>query len=649
MKDKSRRKFLKNSAFMGYTMFISAPQILAKEHNIAVVNTFPESRGLKNLPKDFDRMRREPLFADIELDCDVLVAGGGLAGISAALSSARKGMKTILIQDRSRLGGNASSEIKMHPLGVNPLKVGWREGGIIEELKLDNAKKNPQLSWEMWDFLLYDKCVSEPNIRLMLDTSVCGAKVKNGKIKKVFARSETSRTNYSISAKIFIDATGDSRLALEAGANFMTGRETSKTYSESLSDFDPQGTRQGSTLIFTSRLHDKPMPFTPPTWAKKITEKDMMFRGVKGDGLSYGYWWIELGGVYDAIKDTEHLRFELLSIVMGVWDFIKNSGKYPEAENRAIETIGMIPGRRDTFRIQGDSIFTQNDIEGNWKDMPDAVAVGGWSMDDHPAEGFYASERRPCRQKAHIPYYNIPFSIMRSKDIENLMMAGRNISCSHVAFSSTRVMSTCAAIGQAVGTAAALCCKYSISPRELGTQKIKELQQELLKDDQTIIGIKNQDPLDLAPSATITASDSINSSTPENIISGINLDSPNENKNRWVAPANKKQWIKLSWDSPKKLNRLHITFDSGNTSLAQTNSDYLLKTMVRGAQPSLVKDFIVSATLPNGSKKQLAKVSDNYQKLIKLPFEQISVKEIKLEILATNGSENIIVKEIRAY
>ena len=646
-----RRKFFGASALVGYTLAVKAPQTLAAGAETASKCVpFAAGRGLDGLEKNYMRMANEPLMGEEELSCDLLVAGGGLSGIAAAISAARHGKKVILVQDRSRLGGNASSEIKMHPLGVNPQKVGWREGGIIEELKLENAERNPQLSWEVWDFMLYDKCVSEPNIKLLLDTSVYGARTGGGKIKSVFARSESSRMNYKITAPMFIDATGDSRLALEAGASCMTGRETPETYGESLSGFDPQGTRQGSTLIFTSRLYDKPMPFKAPKWAKKIYPKDMKFRNITGDGLSYGYWWVELGGMYDAIKDTERLRFELLSIVMGVWDYIKNSGEYPAAANRAIESIGMIPGRRETFRIRGDYVMTQNDIEGGWRRFDDAIAVGGWSMDDHPAEGFYASDRPPCRQKGHVPFYNIPFSVLRCKDIDNLMMAGRNISCSHVAFTSTRVMSTCAAVGQAAGTAAALCLDFDCTPRELAADKsrLNLLQQTLLKDDQTILGIANSDPEDIARSAKISSSPSIDGSAPQNVISGVNLDKPGENKNRWVADAASKPWIKLEWDSPRTVSKVQIIFESGNTSLAQTNSDYLLKTMVRGPQPTIVKDFTLSAMSPDGSLKVISTVKDNYQKLVRLNFPPEKIKSLRLDISATNGSPKAIVKEIRA-
>ncbi len=645
MKKIKRRNFLSSMlASAGFSVVVTAPSSsIARVHNatqkkIKASKSFPYAQG-------------EHLMTRTELECDVLVAGGGLSGICAALSAARHGSKVVLIQDRSRLGGNSSSEIKMHPLGVNPLNTGWREGGIIEELKLENAANNPQLSWEMWDFLLYDKCVSEKNITLLLDTTVCAVEKNGNKISKAFARCDTSRQIYEISAKIFIDTTGDCRLAMEADAEVMSGREGSKKYGESLADFDPIGTRQGSTLLFTSKLCDSPVPFKAPPWARKITPEQMKYRGIKGDGLASGYWWIELGGDCDAIAENEKLRFELLAIVLGVWDYIKNSGKFPEAAHRALDTISMVPGRRDSYRIVGERIMTQHDIMGKWKDFDDAVAVGGWSMDDHPAKGFNAPDRRPCRQYAKIPFYNIGFSSMYSKDVENLMMAGRNISCSHVAFTSTRVMSTCSAMGQAVGTAAAICVKKNITPSELRNNKteLKQLQQTLLRDDQTIIGIKNEDPLDLARSAIATSSISTNGSSPTNALSGINFDSLKSIANSWIAPISAKPSIQLSWKNSTKISSVQLTFFSGNKALSQSLSDYLLKHMHRGAQKELPRDFNLVAILENGAEVEIAKIRDNFQRLVRVNFKTVLAKALRVDFLATNGDKNVILNEIRAY
>ena len=186
-------------------------------------------------PADFDKIApRDAAFAaaerhmrEVRLETDIVVAGGGLAGVCAAIAAARHGARVVLVQDRSRLGGNSSSEVKMHVVGANQhtARPGWRESGLIEELRLADAVNNPQRCWELWDLLLYDKVVSEPNITLLLETTVFSANVKDGRITEVAARCDKSEHLYRIRAGMFCDCTGDSRLGLEAGADMKSGRE----------------------------------------------------------------------------------------------------------------------------------------------------------------------------------------------------------------------------------------------------------------------------------------------------------------------------------------------------------------------------------------------------------------------------------------
>ena len=242
----------------------------------------------------------------VELQADVLVAGGGLAGICAAISAARLGSKVVLVQDRSRLGGNASSEVKMHPRGS---RFGFREGGIVEEICLDHGYQNGQYSWEVWDLILYDKVIREPNIRLLLDTAVYRVEKMKDRIDSVWARCDKTEHLYHVQATMFIDCTGDSRLGFEAGAEMRVGREPSSMFGESLADYDAPGTTQGSSILFTAREHDQEMYFEAPSWARSIGAEDLKHRSVGTESWEYGYWWIELGGIYDTIRDNELLRF----------------------------------------------------------------------------------------------------------------------------------------------------------------------------------------------------------------------------------------------------------------------------------------------------------------------------------------------------
>src|SRR5215831_3468207 len=480
--------------------------------------------------------RPGPNMTLVELSTDVFIAGGGLAGVCAALSAARNGSKVVVVQDRSRLGGNSSSEVKMHVVGANShrSRPGWREGGLIEELRLDDAVNNPQRCWELWDLLLYDKLVSEPNITLLLETVLYAVDVKNGRIQRVLARCDKSEHLYRITAPIYLDCTGDSRLGLEAGAEFRTGRETRSEFNESLAPPQADQETLGSSILFTSKLHHSPMPFVPPKWARKVTKEHLRFRNVGPENWEYGYWWIEWGGDKDTIRDNERIRFELLSIVTGVWDYIKNSGEFPESAQWAMDWVGMMPGKRGSRRLTGDVVLTQADLmRGAWDD---AVAMGGWPMDDHPPGGFDRPDLPPNTVLRTPETYDIPLRALYSRNITNLMMAGRNISASHVAFTSARVMATCSVIGQATGTAAACCLAHQLTPRQLAADKtrVEELQQMLLRDDQTIRHRRNTDPLDLARAAEVLASGTVTDSDPANVINGLVRDLPGKWESRWA-------------------------------------------------------------------------------------------------------------------
>jgi len=644
----NRRKFLSVSAVAGYSLFVRVESPLA----VQKVNSDPGEDDLTMRGRVSGKDFGEPNMALVERKCDVLVAGGGMAGVCAALAAARHGAKVLLVQDRSRLGGNASSEVKMHVVGANTSggRPGWREGGIIEELRLEDAVHNPHRAWELWDLMLYDKCVSEPNLSLLLDSTLYAAQVKDHKIESVMVRCDKTEQLYRVQAAIFCDCTGDGRLALEAGADFRIGRESKDEFGESLGLQKADRRTQGSSILFTAKQYPKPMPFKPPSWARKITRDQLRFRPIIS--WEYGYWWIELGGMYHPIHDNEKLRFELLRIVLGVWDYIKNSGEFPNAANWALESVGMIPGKRESRRIMGEHIMTQNDLEGGWRKLDDGVAIGGWNMDDHPPEGFDAPDKPPYRSIPVPEPYNISFGALYSRNIVNLMMAGRNISCSHVAFTSARVMGTCSVVGQAVGTAAAQCIHHKLLPHELraNRQQIRRLQQTLLRDDQTIRLLKNEDPGDIAMKAKVIASSSLLGADPEHIINGVTRDMPGEWRNRWAAKMEGEPWIELQWDEPQRISHLQITFDTGFQRVLTLSAQASVNEQVIYApQPETVKDFTVTVRTRENKIVKLVEVKDHYQRLFRYDFKPIRVTSLRLTVLATNGAPEARVYEIRCY
>ncbi|HEY3836381.1 MAG TPA: FAD-dependent oxidoreductase, partial [Bryobacteraceae bacterium] len=231
----NRRDFFNAATFGGYSLLILADGASAQSQTPAPPpGVHPDFERIA--PANAPFSRNEPKMHLVNLEADVLVAGGGLAGVCAAIAAARHGARVVLVQDRSRLGGNSSSEVKMHVVGANQHtgRPGWREGGLIEEFRLADAVNNPQRSFELWDLLLYDKVMSEPNITLLLETALYSASVKDGHITDVMARCDKSENLYHIRAKIFCDCTGDSRLGLEAGAEMRSGRESRSEYNEPL-------------------------------------------------------------------------------------------------------------------------------------------------------------------------------------------------------------------------------------------------------------------------------------------------------------------------------------------------------------------------------------------------------------------------------
>lgn len=318
-----------------------------------------------------------------------------------------------------------------------------------------------------------------------------------------------------------------------------------------------------------------------------------------------------------------------------------------------MDWAGMVPGKRESRRIEGDHILTQQDLMGLNGDFKDAVCIGGWGLDEHPPGGFDDIDKRPFVSTKLPDVYNIPLRSLYSKDLANLMMAGRNASCSHVAFTSTRVMATCAVMGQAAGTAAALCVREGISPKQLyeSDSRLTELQQTLLRDDQTIKNLRNEDPRDLAKTATVSASAAAEGSKPESVLDGMVRDAVGSLEHRWAGPmSGGKSWIELAWNSPQTIRQVQITFDSGfHRELTLTSSDSHNAQMVRAPQPETVRDYAILAKRKDGKEIELAKVTGNHQRLRRHNFAPVEVQSIRLEVLATNGSEQARVYEVRCY
>lgn len=419
---------------------------------------------------------------------DICVVGGGLAGLSAAVSAARHGASVVLMQDRPVLGGNASSEIRMWVRGAHGLEN--RETGIIQELELENIYRNPLMNYSIWDSVLYQAAREEKNIALLLNCSCLGCEMRGDRIVSVTGWQLNSYLYHEVRAKIFLDCSGDSILAPLSGAEFRTGREARREFGEYATGESADRHTMGSSCLIEARRTDHPCAFIPPDWAYVYPDDESMYlknHDIAGTGVNF--WWIELGGEQDTIHDAQEIHEELIRVAFGVWDHIKNRGDHG-MENWELEWVGFLPGKRESRRYEGAYMLSQRDLE-EGTHFEDAVAFGGWTMDNHDPKGYrfmgYSSRHIQTRTP-----YQIPFRCLYSRNIANLMFAGRNISASHMALSSTRVMGTCAVIGQAAGTGAALAVRHNCLPAEVADRYIRELQQALLEDGCFIPGMNRQ-------------------------------------------------------------------------------------------------------------------------------------------------------------
>ncbi|MCU4676273.1 FAD-dependent oxidoreductase [Catenovulum sp. 2E275] len=443
---------------------------------------------------------------------DFVVAGGGLAGVCAAIAAARNGSKVVLIQDRPVLGGNASSEVRVWALGATSHMGNnnrWsREGGIIDEIMLENLKVNKDGNPIIFDAVLLDKVAAEPNIQLLLNTAVYQVnKSAERKIASVVAFCSQNSTEYTVSAPLFCDATGDGLVAFNAGASFRIGAESRDEFGEQLAPEQASDQLLGHTLFFYSKKLDHPVKYTAPKFAYTHQQIGAIPRSknIQGSDSGVKFWWVEYGGIHNTIAQTEEIKWELWKIVYGIWDYIKNNGKFEDVENLTLEWIGTVPGKRESRRFNGEYMLKQQDIVEQTQ-FADAVSYGGWAIDIHPSEGIY-SDKPACSQFHSKGVYQIPYRCFISKDIDNLFFAGRNISASHMAYGSSRVMITCAHGGQAVGTAAALCKQNNISPKSmLNPEQMQSLQYQLNLFGHGIPNVPLAQQNNLAKRARISAS-----------------------------------------------------------------------------------------------------------------------------------------------
>lgn len=387
---------------------------------------------------------------------DLVVVGGGIAGTCAALAAARQGLRVALLHDRPMLGGNASQEIRVWCGGEarHPLVREVRNGFM-------NREPGAALSDRHRLRLVQD----EPNLTLFCGWRACGVMLAAGEktLSSVIARHVETQVRACFAAPLFVDATGDGWIGYWSGADYRMGREAASEFGESLAPVTADQQTLGCSLMWTSMTANVAMPFGPLPWAEPAAQ---------GVAATQGEWNWEYGLDRDVITEGEAIRDHLLRVIYGSFSLAKRDLKH------ARQVLDFVPfnlGKRESRRLLGDHVLTENDVRER-RAFPDAVATGTWSIDLHEHAGGPDFLTR-CHQPLFGRYW-IPLRALYSRNVENLLMAGRCFSATHVGLASPRVMNTTGQMGVAVGCAATLCQRYALLPRALAGDpaRVDELQ-----------------------------------------------------------------------------------------------------------------------------------------------------------------------------
>ncbi len=575
-----------------------------------------------------------PVVRQQSHEADFVVCGGGLAGVCAAVSAARHGVKVVLIQDRPVLGGNSSSEIRIGIKGA--IGKNAKETGIIEEMEMENLYRNPSRRYTMWDDVVLSTVLREPNIKLLLNTSVDGVKMDGDRIASVSAWNSTATTRYEVSGKIFADCTGDGVLRM-SGAKFRRGREDPKEFGETyLPAGNDSGTMGNTIMLQLRRTPGEDRPFRAPEWAYKFTEKELpepsAGRNVMCNGVrvnvkrtvpnSNSFWWVEYGGVIDTIGDANDIQLELKKIAYGAWDYIKH---HPDGRGKGwdLAWIGSLPGKRESTRFVGPHILSQGDILAKGR-FPDVVAYGGWTFDDHDPEAFWNDDHISI-EHAHVSPFGIPFRCVYSVNVPNLMFAGRNISVTHVGLSATRVMGTCALLGQAVGTAASLLVKNGILPAELDAGGIGELQDMLEEDDVMLPGRwRKPSPLTLA---------ALPDPGSESLTNGVDRSYAGKDNGVWLEVGGS---CGYSWPAPILASSVRIVFD---TNLMRHRRMPVEEDFSRAVMPPMLARVFRLEVRKSGEWSVCHEEKENFSRVRRISFEPAEIDAIRLVVEKTWGGE----------
>ncbi|MDR2863068.1 MAG: FAD-dependent oxidoreductase [Puniceicoccales bacterium] len=409
---------------------------------------------------------------------DFVVIGGGVAGMCAAVSAARLGLKVAIIHDRPIWGGNNSSEVRVHLGGRIALKPYPELGGVVKELSpLKGGNAQPAKRYE--DEKKSNLMNSEPNITQFLNYRAFAVTMDGRTIKSVTAKQIETGEELVFNAPVFADCTGDGSIGVLAGADFAMGRESKAEFNEPNAPEKSDKLTMGSSVQWYSEEKSKSSPFPLFRYGIKFDEENVQ-------RVTMGEWTWETGMNYNQITDFERIRDYGLMVVYSNWSFLKNEySKKEKYKNRTLGWVAYVAGKRESRRLLGDFILKEQDII-NRVEYPDGTASATWSIDLHypdpkNSKHFPGGEFKSIAHQRNIYPYPIPYRCFYSRNVDNLFMAGRNISVTHIALGTTRVMRTTGMIGEVVGMAASLCKQNSVTPRGVYKHHLEELKTLMRK------------------------------------------------------------------------------------------------------------------------------------------------------------------------
>jgi hypothetical protein len=519
---------------------------------------------------------------------DLVVVGGGIAGTCAAVSAARLGCRVALIQNRPVLGGNNSSEIRVTARGRINLPPYSELGNLVYEIAASKpGNADPAESYE--DQRKLDVVRAEQKLDLFLNTHADGVEVSGDRIVAVLTTNTRTSRRRRFAARLFADCTGDGSIGFRAGADYRMGRESRTETGEGLAPETGDAMTMGTSIMWTSLDMGRPCAFPSCPWALQFTEKT-------AQRTRRAEWNWETGMDLDQVKAFERVRDQGLRSVYGNWAFLKN---HPTTRDRygtfELDWVAYVGGKRESRRLLGDIVLRQQEVDEGIT-YPDAAVTSTWSIDLHYPEArnlaqFPGHAFRSIAKHHRIAPYPVPYRCFYSRNIGNLFMAGRNISVTHVALGTVRVMQTCGMMGEVVGMAASLCAKHQCSPRDVYALHLAELKSLMARGVGAAPPGRYRPPAwltrageNLARRATVEASstyDSKGTYPTSNINDGVADTSTNEG--RWISDDNPPHSVTLRWASPQKINA--VRFFSGYLShgrLSSPISSYVIQTLEAG-------------------------------------------------------------------